>query len=545
MVYRGKEKPSLEITLTDGQQNAFVPQYTTLDEIKGFVTITPHVETKIDQILVTFEGFVKTYVEKVGTASATNGRTEGFREIFRLTQPISEGTTSASGKMEAGKPLTVPFEFAVPIEALPKCCQHPVENEAVRRAHLQLPPTLGDPLTAVWGKSMKDDMAPDMTIVSYSVRARLGSGYDDKNKRWIWIADLSRKVRVVPAVPEHPPLAVLDGKQDDYKLRKEKSIKKGTFQKKFGTLVMESAQPPSLHLPPLRAENPCPVTTMAKIKLRFEPASAEDQPPKLSSLVSKLKVATFFATKPMRDIPSRSSEFHYSSDKGLYVESLLLSSRCVEAVAWAKHTSPPTSSHQDLSRLSILDSSIPAPSEFYREGQDYYTARILAPVTLPGIVEGDTNHKIFLPTFHTCLLARVYALDFHLTCRTPSASITMPEMHLKLPIQISAAPSPDARPNLSEGEARAIARREAAESHPGNVALPSPAYTEQDQLPGIFPPSPGKAETEPTSRSPGPSTVYPGPVEFRRSVESFETPRGLPPPDYNIQTSGRPNVSTP
>ncbi|KAL8803287.1 MAG: hypothetical protein Q9182_003245 [Xanthomendoza sp. 2 TL-2023] len=545
MVYKGKDKPSLEITLTDGQQNAFVPQYTTLDEIKGFVTITPHVETKIDQILVTFEGFVRTYVEKVGTASATSGRTEGFREIFRLTQPISEGTTSASGKMEAGKPLTVPFEFAVPIEALPKYCEHPVENEAVHRAHLQLPPTLGDPLTAVWGKSMKDDMAPDMTIVSYSVRARLASGYDDKNKRWMWIADLSRKVRVVPAVPEHPPLAVLDGKQDDYRLRKEKSIKKGTFQKKFGTLVMESAQPPSLHLPPLRTENPGPVTTMAKIKLRFEPASPEDQPPKLSSLVIKLKVATFFATKPMGDIPKRSSDFHYSSDRGLYVESLPLSSRCVEAVAWAKHTPPRTPPYQELAEHSIIESSIPAPSEFYKEGQDYYTARILAPITLPVTVEGNTNHKVFLPTFHTCLLARVYALDLHLTCRTPSASITMPEMHLKLPIQVSAAPSPDARPNISEGEAQAIARREAAESHPGNVAPPSPAYTEHDQSPGAIPSSPSHVNTPPMSRSPGPSTVYPGPVEFRRSAEYFETPRGLPPPDYNIQTSGRPNARTP
>ncbi|KAL8776428.1 MAG: hypothetical protein Q9213_008277 [Squamulea squamosa] len=551
MVYRGKDKPTLEITLTDGQQDAFIPSYSTLDEIKGFVNVTPHAEIKIDNIYITFECVVKTYVEKVGTASASNGRTEGFSQALRLVQPIQETAMPESGKVEAGKTYTFPFEFAVPQQLLPKSCDHTIDNDVVRQAHLQLPPSLGDPLTSVWGKTMMDDMAPEMSVVSYSIRVRLTSGREEKTGKHIIIAEENKRVRVIPAVPEHPPLMVLDGKQDDYRLRKEKPLKRGTFQKKMGTLVMESTQPSSLHLPPLRSENPCPVTTMATINLRFDPASPEIQPPRLGSLVTKLKVATFFASKPMRDIPNRSTDYHYSSERGIYVETVPLSSRCVMSVAWVKHTPPDTPPRRDSTKAdspiaSSASSTAPAASESYIEGQAYYTAHLVVPITLPGKVEGNSNHKIFVPTFHTCLVSRVYALDFTLSCHTPGASVTVPEMHLKLPIQISAEPNADARPKISEGEAQAIARREAAESlHSRNIAPPSPAYTEQAQLAGVGPSSPRYAGSAHFRQSRDPSPDYPGPpLGTRQSGDASEASQGLPPPDYTIQTSGRPNVSS-
>ncbi|KAI4248561.1 MAG: hypothetical protein L6R42_009256, partial [Xanthoria sp. 1 TBL-2021] len=84
MPYRAKDKPSLDITLTDGQQDAFIPSYATLDEIKGCVTMTPHVETKIDNIYITLECIVKTCVERVSTAAATTGRSEGFTPALHL-----------------------------------------------------------------------------------------------------------------------------------------------------------------------------------------------------------------------------------------------------------------------------------------------------------------------------------------------------------------------------------------------------------------------------------------------------------------------------
>ncbi|KAL9001009.1 MAG: hypothetical protein Q9169_000493 [Polycauliona sp. 2 TL-2023] len=543
MSFRGKNKPAVNITITDDQRDAFVPSYTTLDEIKGNVTVTPQIETRIDHIYITLECVVKTYIERVGTASATNTRSEGYSQALRLVQPIPETAMPETGTLGPGISHTFPFEFAVPRELLPRSCDHAIDNDVVREAHLQLPPTLGDPLASVWGKTMLDDMAPEMSIVSYCVRVRLASGKDEKTGKLIFIVDESKKIRIIPAVPEHPPIAVLEGKQDDYKLRKEKSLKKGTFQKKIGTLVMESAQPRSLHLPPLGCEHPWPVTTMATIRLRFDPASPEAQPPRLGSLVTKLKIATFFTSKPVQDIPKRSTDFHYSSDKGLFVESVPLSSRCVASVEWVKNSSRNTSPLPSpivpgSSVVAASSFATPLPSESYKEGQDYYTAQLVVPITLPGKAEGNTQ-KVFVPTFHNCLISRVYALDMTLSCHTTGASVTVPEMHIKVPVQISAAPNANARPKISPGEAEAIARREAL--HSGIVAPPIPEYTEEAQPTGVELSSPDDARSPPRMRSPD----YTGhPLQTRQNSEFAEESRGLPPPDYTIQTSGRPNVSS-
>ena len=56
-------------------------------------------------------------------------------------------------------------------------------------------------------------------------------------------------------------------------------------------------------------------------------------------------------------------------------------------------------------------------------------------------------------------------------------------MHLKLPLQISVEANAEARPIISEAEARAIAAREAHNAIlPRNLVPPSPEYTERAEL---------------------------------------------------------------
>ena len=547
MVYRGKEKPTLQISLTDGQQDAFIPSYTSLDQIRGKVALTPQVDTPIDQIYITFEGTVRTYVEKIATTSPTNGRSEAFQHFLRLVQPMDDASFPESGIFEAGKTYHFPFTFAVPEKLLPQICDHSPDNDVVHQAHLQPPPSLGDPLTAVWGKSLMDDMAPDMSVISYRIRARVTNGLRSNGKYNV-LADEAKKIRVVPAVPELPPLA--DGDDDDYKLRKEKPIKKGMFKGRLGTLVMESKQPRAFRLPPPRTVNSCAVTTMATVNLRFDPTSHHAQPPRLGSLVTKLKVATFFASKPMANIPKRSSDFHYSSSRGIYVETIPLSSRCVSTVEWEKHSgSAPPRRDSALSTISLANPNAPQPSDSYRGGV-YYTAHVLAPITLPRKDDGTGSSKAFVPTFHSCLVSRIYALDFYLSCHTPAASVTDPNVHLKLPIQISSEGSADAQPTISEDEAQAIARREAAEFtwHPRSVAPPSPEFTEQAQLTREGPPSPDYTEL-PLSSERSRQSGEPLRIDSIGSVgqsigAAARANETMPPPDYSIRTSGRLNVSS-
>ena len=488
-----KVKPTVVITLHDDQQEAFVPSYTSLDQIKGDATITAKYDTSYDEIYVTFEGTTKTFVEKVATTSPANGRTEAFQVFLRLIQPMERNALPQSRILRAGQTYKFPFTFVVPEKLLPQSCTHSRTRENLQDVHLDLPPSLGDPMTASVGKTLLDDMAPEMSVISYAIKVRVTGGKGKSGKQVIAVEN-SKKLRIVPAVDERKPISVYGGLKDDYRLRKEKEIKKGLFRGKLGRLTMESSEPKSLRLPSLRSNSCCPTTTMATVNVRFDPAEENARPPKLSSLSAKLKVATFFGSTPMTDIPRKITDFHYSSIKGVVVETIALSSRCVASARWERHL-PNALARRDSVISQISSPAIPEPSSTYN-GKTFYTTQILVPITLP------IGSKVFTPSFHSCLVSRVYALDMQLTINSPSTTVTASTMHIKVPIQISTEGNPDARPSISTEEAQAIAAREAddyflpritsinsghaipeySEVHPDTAnELPSPNYTEYDQ----------------------------------------------------------------
>ena len=532
-----KGKPTIEVILNDDQKESFVPSYTSLEEIKGEVSVSAACDTDFDDIYITFEGAMRTYVEKIATTSPTNGRTEAFQSFLRLVQPMDSEALPRPRILEAGKTYKFPFTFVVPERLLPQSCMHPKDSTFPEGGHLALPPSLGDPMVASIGKSLMDDMAPDMGSIAYAIKCRLTSGRGPTGKIRI-LTENSKKLRIIPAVSEAPPLSVEGGMKDDYKLRKEKSIRKGLFKSKLGRLVMESVQPTSLRLPPVRSNSDCPVTTMATVNVRFDPADENSQPPRLNNLQAKLKAATFFASVPMQQLPSKSSDFHYSAVKGIFVDALNLSSRCLANQGWEKHDSssaPATPIRRDSawSTTSTSNHNIPSPSSAYN-GKTFYTARIIVPISLP------KGNKIFVPSFHSCLVSRVYALDLYLSLNTPSTSVSDPTLHLKLPIQVSSEGNPRAQPTISAEEADAITSREADNFfNPRSVAPPSPNVTERAQLDAPPCPGPGWSHRE----SPTPEySVRMNSVQQRFQSLSFENEERIeergeealaPPPGYS------------
>ncbi|KAI7624167.1 hypothetical protein KC346_g2340 [Hortaea werneckii] len=123
----------------------------------------------------------------------------------------------------------------------------------------------------------------------------------------------------------------------------------------------------------------------------------------------------------------------------------------------------------------------PQPSDQYK-GKTYYTARLLVPITLP-------NHKAFVPTFHSCLVSRQYALKLDLSISGTGG--IAPSLDLKLPIQISQAGRQDNHsPERPAGAPPAISspEEEAAESEsiydffePRSMSPPSFAASAQQQ----------------------------------------------------------------
>lgn len=158
-------KPVIDITLIDDQKDAFVPQYTSSDEIKGEVSITTTCDTSFDDIYITFEGLATTFVEKVATTSPTIGRSEAYHNFTRLLQHTDASALPDPRVLVPGKTYKFPFIFVVPDALLPQSCSHFKKAGFPDDGHLTLPPSLGDPLVSSMGKSLMDDMAPDMGTI--------------------------------------------------------------------------------------------------------------------------------------------------------------------------------------------------------------------------------------------------------------------------------------------------------------------------------------------------------------------------------------------
>ncbi|MCJ1404243.1 hypothetical protein MMC11_007468 [Xylographa trunciseda] len=510
-------KPKVDITLNDQQEENLVPSYTTLDKIEGTASITAPVDINFDDIHITFQGVTRTYVEKVSSTHAVFDRSKAYHSFLRLSQPIRVADYPENHVLKAGETYTYPFTFVVPEKLLPQSCTHPRDNERVLDAHLELPPSFGDSMLGSDGKTLLEDLAPDMTIVSYSIRVLIIRRSREPAGKLSILIDAAKKLRIIPAVDELPPLPLSGTDSDDYTIRKEKDLKKGMFKGKLGRITVESSQPSSLRLPYCRLDIcTARVTTMAVVNLRFDPSYNSAKPPRLGNLVNKLKVVTFFAAVPARDFPSRADSYIYETQRGVFVENVNLISRNVESVQWVQHN---TLERHD-SAISVSDNpSSPSASQIF------YTAQILVPVDLP------TNSKTFVPTFHSCLVSRVYYLSLTLSVHVSGATASPTSIHLKIPLQVSSEGNPDARPTISEEEMQAIAARNIdADLEPRSLAPPSPEYIEHAHLDrsgsvasAILPPSPEYIEHDPpTARAGSVDQIMPPIPEYSEHAEVMQ-----------------------
>ncbi|RMZ05033.1 hypothetical protein D0860_06104 [Hortaea werneckii] len=435
--------------------------FTTLDKIEGVASVTATADTYFDDVEIEFVGTARTFLERLTTAAAASGRSEAFHQFLKLTQPGLQDHYPEANILKAGQTYDFPFVFGVPQQLLPRICQHKVQSPSVRDAHLQLPPTFGDKdFTDQPGEL--NDMAPDMASVRYGVFAKVSKVKStDEGASRVSLASRAKKLRISPAVDEEPPLDA-GGKDSEYVMRKEKMMRKGMLKGKLGTLVMEASQPPSLRMKPnSNHDSESRTTTMATVMLRFDPADENAQPPRLNCMNSKLKVVTFFASSARQSFPTKNAS-SLDLSQGIHTEQLQLSSRCMANVEWTKCKAekPPDPNARRDSATSFsggfADINTPQPSEHYK-GKTYYTARLLVPLTLP-------NHKAFVPTFHSCLVSRQYALKLDLSISGTGG--IAPSLDLKLPIQISQAGRQDNHsPERPAGAPPAISpEEEAAES---------------------------------------------------------------------------------
>lgn len=179
--------------------------YSTMDKIEGTVTIKPVVDTEFDDVEIDFIGTSRTFVERYTTAAAISGRSEAYHNFLRLSQPKLDEyyqEDRAERTLKAGKTYEYAFLFKVPVRLIDRICKHKVNNQSVKEAHYQLPPSLGDQELSSKDGTL-DDMAPEMASVRYGIFVRVVKT-DGPGQKSTHVAAKARRIRVVPAVDEAP-----------------------------------------------------------------------------------------------------------------------------------------------------------------------------------------------------------------------------------------------------------------------------------------------------------------------------------------------------
>lgn len=292
-------------------------------------------------------------------------------------------------------------------------------------------------LTVRNGKSqLLNDMCPDMCRIAYIVRVSVLRRDGEKSQRKA-LASSGKKVRIIPAVDEEPPINVPDHEDDGYCTRKEKDVRRGWTRAKRGRIVVAAAQPKSIELLPESNKNEIEsVNSVATLHLRFDPAHEHEQPPSLGTVGTKLTTSTFFSANPWTDFPGTARAGSWAQlGRGIYIESVPLSTRCVASAQWTKHSSRDEDSiRRDSLNSTSSSESLPGPSASFdtTKTPHYYTTSVIVPITLP-------ENKAPVPTFHSCLISRVYSLDLSVSYHPANTSFLGPAMSLKLPIQVSSA----------------------------------------------------------------------------------------------------------
>ncbi|KAL2845668.1 hypothetical protein BJY01DRAFT_263582 [Aspergillus pseudoustus] len=417
-------RPQIKIDFASQRDGNLAPCYTTGDRIEGTVTISAAHLISFDEVDIKLEGTQTVTVER----GAVPGRSGATQTFLRLRQPIQDSSYPTPRVIEPGHTYQFPFTFVVPRSLLPHVCSHSKKNAHVQNSHTLLPPSLGDPMLAHDGKTLLDDMSPDMARVTYQIRAEVLQKPVVGPAKSLKVTQ--RKIRIIPAIEEEPPLTVLDNDLT-YRTRKEKDVKRGTMRPRQGRLVAAASQPKPLQLRPPTKESES-VSTAATVHLRFDPVG-DEQPPRLGTIWNKLRVATYYAAHPWEDYPNSSAVSVVGlTGEGVYYDTVPLSKMCLASAQWTKHANSTMVRRDSLQSTSSAE-SITGPTACF-SGDVYYTASVVVPVTLP-------KDKAFVPTFHSCLISRVYTLDLCVSYHTPNMNILTPTVSLKIPIQVTSSPS--------------------------------------------------------------------------------------------------------
>ncbi|KAL6858462.1 hypothetical protein J3F83DRAFT_750884 [Trichoderma novae-zelandiae] len=465
------QNPAMEVKI---DQHFKAKVYTSGSTIAGHVAVHVLKDTAFNSLDIVFVGISATRLDFVQQYPS-----HSFRPFLKIRMPIQESDLPGDRIFRTGCEYKIPFHFVVPHQLTIGACNHTCLSQNVRERHLRLPPSLG-----AWDA---DDQAPDMTQIEYAINAKAiqhGNGAVTK------VLEAHHILKVLPSLPEDAPLDIT-ARDEWYKLSKTKTIRKSLFSSKTGQFTASAIQPNAIML---SADGHKSSMTSARINLEYAPSSAETAPPKVNSATGKLVSTTFFSAVPVDHLPNLGSRTNCESTPCLnYTTTHSLFTLPVESVSWMQQEASSRSrrdsgysstvvdgdaSETDTSERRRRQSSKGKSSKKPKLSTVRYTTDIEIPFTVP-----NSNKKLFLPSFHSCLISRSYTLQLSLSVGPTNTAISL-AVPLQIGVETIYEPQGHELPSFESVLAQAEEEEADAYLQPRVMHIPDYGLQEHNVLPG-------------------------------------------------------------
>ncbi|KAK0621578.1 hypothetical protein B0T17DRAFT_534472 [Bombardia bombarda] len=418
--------------------------------------------------------------------------------------PIPASTYPSPRVLKTKETYTIPFNFVIPARLLDHACKCKTLSNELYDYHISLPPTMGS-----WEKN---HMTPTVANVEYSIKATVCKT-PPAGGRKIKIMEASQVIHVLPASREAPPMNVTQADKL-YKMNTSASIRKNFLGSRLGHLEASGFQPTAVVIRPdgLGAVS----SPTAHIKLTFEPkdsSSSDMALPTISKVTGKVHSYTYYSTGAIRTYPNMSSDWERQftgERRSTYSTKVRLEPITLDdaALQWEQpnktiarrdsgYSSDGNNNNDDDNDTttscgggSTSGGSGTAPSNKNKTNSNpasssssptssSYTTTLKVPINLP------TDTTLFIPTFHSCILSRVYSVELAITVAVGSAS---KKVKVNLPLQVVVGVAADGD-QIGEGglpSFETAVEEAAADAHlqPRVVQVPAEQFRETSSLPG-------------------------------------------------------------
>ncbi|KAJ5755438.1 hypothetical protein N7533_004981 [Penicillium manginii] len=397
--------------------NSYISSYTTGDQIKGVVSVVSSHDVKFDNLQISFEGGYKksrkfklvihwAWLKRATGEQSTHTRhatpNKSHHQFQNLMQ--SESALPTPRVLYKNKKYNFEFSFQVLDILPPAACLHTSASARVKAAHLQLPPSLGDATISGLGGKLRDDFAPAACQILYSIKFQLNRANALSGKQETLFAK-RQQLRIKPALDDsslglYPDCLT----QFEYRMQGERLIYPKRQKEAVGSLSVTVQGPVCIWLP-LRDPNLL-LSQAIPLSLIYQQHNQQStQPPELEldSFESQIIATTLYTTKKNDDYQRIEKREFLGQPTNFYDKQFPPLIRPISSVPWAQSAT------------------------------GAYITTLQIPTTLPC--------ENFVPTFHSCLVSRIYTLKCRLNVRNNGS------IKLLIPLIISSKRDPAALPS--------------------------------------------------------------------------------------------------